>query len=105
MRLWTGKQVFNILMRPNEKCNVLVNLETKCRSFERKEGRAPDLCPSDGYLIIRNSEIMCGVIDKSIVGDGNKKSVFYVIMRDYGVNAAATCMNRIAKLCARWLGK
>ncbi|ORZ40828.1 hypothetical protein BCR44DRAFT_1423867 [Catenaria anguillulae PL171] len=36
--------------------------------------------------------VMCGVWDKSVVGDGNKRSVFYV------------CMNRLAKLCARFLG-
>jgi DNA-directed RNA polymerase III subunit RPC1 len=47
---------------------------------------------------------MCGAIDKSIVGDGNKNSVFYVLLRDFGAIAAAECMNKLAKLCARWLG-
>ncbi|KAK9768440.1 DNA-directed RNA polymerase III subunit C1 (rpo31) [Basidiobolus ranarum] len=101
--LWTGKQVFNVLMRPNKQSQVLVNLETKCRSFEKKEGRAPDLCPNDGYLVIQNSELLCGVMDKSIVGDGNKFSLFYVVLRDYGADEAAIRMNRLAKLCARWL--
>ncbi|KAL7746501.1 DNA-directed RNA polymerase III subunit C1 (rpo31) [Sorochytrium milnesiophthora] len=103
-RLWSGKQILSLLMRPNQKSNVLVNLETKTRSYQKEAGRAPDLCPADGWLVIQNSEIMCGVWDKAIVGDGNKDSVFYVVLRDYGAPAAAVCMNRLAKLCARWLG-
>jgi DNA-directed RNA polymerase III subunit RPC1 len=50
-----------------------------------------------------NSEIMCGVVDKAIIGDGNKNSLFYVLLRDYGVKQAAEGMNRVAKLSARWL--
>lgn len=119
-RLWTGKQVFSLLLRPNADSPIKVNLETKCRTFGKdavdSQGIAfgnkmtasahlmhPSMCPNDGYLVIHNSEIMSGVIDKSIIGDGNKKSVFYVVMRDYGVEAAADCMNKIAKLSARWL--
>ncbi|RUS34443.1 putative RPO31-DNA-directed RNA polymerase III, 160 kd subunit [Jimgerdemannia flammicorona] len=102
-RLWTGKQIFNVLFRPNRASPVLVNVETKNKSFQPKEGRASDLCPADGYLIIRNSEIMCGLMDKSTVGDGNKNSVFYIVLRDYGAIESANCMNRLAKLCARWL--
>ena len=64
----------------------------------------PDLSPNDGYLIVINSEIMCGVMDKATVGSGKKKSIFGVIMRDYGPDEAAVAMNRVAKLCARWLG-
>ena len=130
--LWTGKQVFNVLMRPNKHSKVLVNLECKCRTFEKpgaalaaaaaaakKKGdgvgaaldaaaaaaaKEPnDMSPNDGWLVVQNSEIMCGVMDKSTVGDGNKKSVFGVILRDYGPDEAAAAMNKMAKLCARFL--
>lgn len=103
VRLWTGKQIFNVLMRPNRCSKVLVNLEAKCRSFKKTTGAA-DFCPNDGYLIIRNSEVMCGVMDKSTIGEGKKNSLFYVILRDYGPDQAAAAMNRLAKLCARWIG-
>ncbi|SCV70568.1 BQ2448_3330 [Microbotryum intermedium] len=103
-RLWTGKQVFNVLMRPNKASNVLVNLECKNKTFEKpRPGEIPDMSPNDGYLVVQNSEIMCGVMDKSTVGDGNKRSVFAVIQRDYGADEAAAAMNKMAKLCARWL--
>ncbi|KAJ3580420.1 hypothetical protein NPX13_g141 [Xylaria arbuscula] len=109
-RLWTGKQVFSMLMRPNKSSPVKVNLDAKCKGYvdppaappgHRK--RAPDMCPNDGWLVVRNSEVMCGRMDKSTVGSGQKDSIFYVILRDYGPDAAVTAMNRLAKLCARVL--
>ncbi|KAK3061607.1 DNA-directed RNA polymerase III subunit C1 (rpo31), partial [Teratosphaeriaceae sp. CCFEE 6253] len=42
-------------------------------------------------------------MDKAVIGDGKKDSIFYVIMRDFGPEYAATAMNRLAKLSARWL--
>ena len=113
VRLWTGKQIFNVLMRPNRKSKVRVNVESKCNKEEKPNAKcytgirspAPDLSPNDGWLVIVNSEIMCGVMDKATVGSGKKKSVFGVIMRDYGPHEAAAAMGRLAKLCARYLGK
>lgn len=102
-RLWTGKQVFNMLMRPNKKSKVLVNLDAACKQFKPVPGQAPDLSEDDAWLVIRNSEVMCGVMDKSTVGDGKKDSVFYVMMRDFGPDHAVQGMNRLAKLSARWL--
>ncbi|KAL4900800.1 hypothetical protein BDW74DRAFT_161090 [Aspergillus multicolor] len=101
--LWTGKQVFNILMRPNKDDPVLVNLDAACRQFKQpKGGRPKDLDPNDAWLVIRNSEVMCGVMDKSTVGSGKKDNVFYIMLRDFGPAAAAEGMNRLSKLSARW---
>ena len=111
IRLWTGKQIFNVLMRPNKQTQIFVNVESKCHKWEEAKASyyprmvpAPDLSPNDGWLVVVNSEIMCGVMDKATVGSGKKKSIFGVIMRDYGSLEAAAAMNRLAKLCARWLG-
>ena len=101
--LWTGKQVFNVMMRPNKQSNVLVNLDAACREFQRVPGQHHDLDINDAWLCIRNSEIMCGVMDKSTIGSGKKDSVFYVILRDFGPDAAVHAMNRLSKLSARWL--
>ena len=101
--LWTGKQVFNIMMRPNKACRNLVNLDAACREYRAVAGQPRDLDKNDGWLVIRNSEVMCGVMDKSTIGSGKKDSVFYVLMRDFGPDAAAQAMGRLAKLSARWL--
>ncbi|KAI9752373.1 MAG: hypothetical protein M4579_005644, partial [Chaenotheca gracillima] len=101
--LWTGKQIFNVLMRPNKTSPVLVNLDAACREYKTNPGQPRDLDQNDGWLVIRNSEVMCGVMDKSTVGSGKKDSVFYVILRDFGPDAAVHAMNRLAKLASRWL--
>ncbi len=111
-RLWTGKQIFNVLMRPNRQSKIFVNVESKCNKWEEAKAEnyparmtpANDLSPNDGWLVVVNSEIMCGVMDKATVGSGKKKSIFGIILRDYGPHEAAAAMNRLAKLCARYLG-
>lgn len=104
--------MFNVLMRPNKQSNVQVNVESKCSKEEKPSANcyprmrpASDLSPNDGWLVVINSEIMCGVMDKATVGSGKKKSIFGVIMRDYGSHEAAAAMSRLAKLCARYLGE
>ncbi|KAA8646534.1 hypothetical protein EYZ11_004827 [Aspergillus tanneri] len=101
--LWTGKQVFNILMHPNKDDPVLVNLDAACKQFKApKDGTPRDLDDKDSWLVIRNSEVMCGMMDKSTVGSGKKDNIFYVMLRDYGPAAAAEGMNRLSRLSARW---
>ncbi len=104
--------MFNVLMRPNKDSKILVNVESKCNKWEEAKPEnypkrmipAHDLSPNDGWLVVVNSEIMCGVMDKATVGSGKKKSIFGIILRDYGPHEAASAMNRLAKLCARYLG-
>ena len=43
-----------------------------------------ELCDFDNYVHIRNSQLLCGVMDKSTLGAGSKKNVFYTILKDYG---------------------
>lgn len=107
--LWTGKQIFNVLMRPNKQSQVLINFDAAGKQF--KPDREPDplkrrpndLDSDDGWICVRNSEVMCGRMDKSVLGSGKKESIFYVMMRDFGPECAVTAMNRLARLSARWL--
>jgi DNA-directed RNA polymerase III subunit RPC1 len=101
--LWTGKQVFSLLMRPNNESPVKVNLDAKCRDYKPVPGQAPDMDINDGWLVVRNSEVMCGRMDKTTVGSGKKDSIFYIILRDFGPDEAVTAMNRLAKISARYL--
>lgn len=107
--LWTGKQVFSILMRPNKDSKVKVNLDAKCRDYVQPTKRAPqerpeaEMCPADGWLVVRNSEVMCGAMDKTTIGSGKKECIFYIILRDFGPDEAVIAMNRLAKISARYL--
>ncbi|KAG7194147.1 DNA-directed RNA polymerase III subunit [Scheffersomyces spartinae] len=105
VKLWTGKQVFSLLIRPNKKSNVIINVDAKNKTYVPPlKGFPPEMSPNDGFVVIRGSQILSGVMDKSTLGDGKKHSVFYTILRDYGPVEAAKTMNRMSKLCARFLG-
>ena len=109
LMLWTGKQIFNVLMRPNKQSDVLVNLDAQCKTYSASDnskgkGGVPDDF-HDTMLRVRNSEVMCGVMDKSTIGSGKKDSIFYVMLRDFGEDYAVQAMGRLAKMCARWIGE
>ncbi|GMM34106.1 DNA-directed RNA polymerase III core subunit [Saccharomycopsis crataegensis] len=103
--LWTGKQVFSLLIKPNRHSHVKINLDAKNKTFFKplRSDWPNEMSPNDGFVVIRNSEILSGVMDKSVLGDGKKLSVFYTILRDFGADEAIKSMNRMAKMCARYL--
>jgi DNA-directed RNA polymerase III subunit RPC1 len=76
-RLWTGKEVIGLLLRPNTDSKIFVNLSKANKSNTTGES----MCPQDGFVIFRNSIHICGHLDKSIVGSGAKNTIFYVGIR------------------------
>ncbi|WJX50334.1 DNA-directed RNA polymerase [Trifolium repens] len=57
-------------------------------------------------LRYRNSAAIAATLNGTsrAYGNGNKDGLFSVLLRDYKSDAAASCMNRLAKLSARWIG-
>ena len=54
-------------------------------SLPGQADRFPSVClPANLVVVIHNSELMCGALDKAVLGSGSKNSVFYVLLRDYG---------------------
>ncbi|XP_067637173.1 DNA-directed RNA polymerase III subunit RPC1 isoform X2 [Eurosta solidaginis] len=98
-KLWTGKQIFSLLLRPNKQCQVNVNLITKGRNYTTNY----DLCVRDSWVIVRNSELICGSMDKSTLGSGTKNCIFYVILRDFGELYATKCMWRLARIASYFI--
>ncbi|EKX55532.1 hypothetical protein GUITHDRAFT_156792 [Guillardia theta CCMP2712] len=115
MRLWTGKQLLSMLLKPRKNTRsletdveVLVNTELGESQYEKKSDNDIDkgryMCPHDNYVCFRNSELMCGNLGKSTLGAGNKNSLFYTLLRDCDAETAADRMTKLAKLCSRWMG-
>uniref|UniRef100_A0A5S6QTH3 DNA-directed RNA polymerase subunit n=1 Tax=Trichuris muris TaxID=70415 RepID=A0A5S6QTH3_TRIMR len=96
--LWTGKQVFSLILRP-AKTSPALNLSTKGKSYTNNR----ELCRNESYIIVRNGELLAGVMDKSIVGSGSKNGVFYMLMRDFGSQAAVEAMWRLARVSSNFL--
>ncbi|CAB4273867.1 unnamed protein product [Prunus armeniaca] len=107
IELWTGKQLFSVLVRPNANVRVYLNLTVKEKSYSKtdEDGRAIEaMCPNDGFVYFHNIELIAGHLGKGTLGNGNKGGFFSVLLRDYKAHAAAACMNRVAKLSTRWIG-
>lgn len=103
VELWTGKQLYNVVIRPNKNAKVMVNFELKERDFAKpRKGEPPFLCPHDGYIIFHRSELMCGAVGKKVIGGGSKEGLFYHLIRDNNATVAADIMTRVAKLTGRW---
>ncbi|CAB0042436.1 unnamed protein product [Trichogramma brassicae] len=99
MVLWTGKQIFSLLIRPNPKCPIKANLRTRGKAYTSGE----ELCVNDSYVIIRNSELLAGSMDKSTLGSGSKQNIFYILLRDWGEDASTTVMWRMARVASYYL--
>nr|CAB3487477.1 unnamed protein product [Digitaria exilis] len=118
IELWTGKQLFSVLVRPNAHTKVFLNLTVKEKIYSKKKEKnvgeeeesmcgRETMCPNDGYVYFRNSELLSGQVGKATLGkycNGNKDGIYSVLLRDYNSHAAASCMNRLAKFSARFIG-
>ncbi|XP_034935802.1 DNA-directed RNA polymerase III subunit RPC1 [Chelonus insularis] len=98
-QLWTGKQIFSLILRPNSSCKILANLKTKGKAYTHGE----ELCINDSFVIIRNSQLLAGTMDKSTLGSGSKQNIFYVLLRDWGEDASTTAMWRLARMTSYFL--
>jgi DNA-directed RNA polymerase III subunit RPC1 len=98
-KLWTGKQIFSLILKPNKDYPVNANLSTKGKNYT---GNA-DMCIRDSYVIIRNSQLLCGSMDKNTMGSGTKNCIFYVILRDFGEDFATRSMWRLARLASYYM--
>lgn len=72
IELWTGKQLFSVLVRPHANVRVYVNLTVKEKSYTKpnKEGEREKeaMCPNDGFVYFRNSELLSGQLGKATLG-------------------------------------
>ena len=56
---------------------VYVNLETKEKMYTSGE----HMCPADGWVCFRNSQLLCGRLGKATLGGGNKAGLYQVTTR------------------------
>eukprot|EP00956_Cyclotella_meneghiniana_P004281 scaffold5251_cov75-Cyclotella_meneghiniana.AAC.3 len=101
--LWTGKQVFTCILKPNKHASSIVNFEMKEKNYDTNK-KMKHFCPNDGWVAFRNSELVSGNIAKKTIGDGSKTGLIFILLRDCGPEHAATFMDRFAKLCSRYFG-
>ncbi|CAH8636066.1 unnamed protein product [Schistosoma intercalatum] len=99
--LWTGKQIFGLVLSPHPSTGIKVNLRVPTKSMYSSKGS--EMCPNDGFVLIQNSELLAGCVDKKLLGGGSKSSIFYTLLRDYGREACADAMWRLGRIALFFL--
>lgn len=97
--LWTGKQVMSALLKPTKNHAIKLNFKEKGRSYTRDE----EMCYKDSFIVIRNSELLAGTLDKNIVGSGGKRSIFYALYRDWGKDVTCSVMLKLCRIASFYL--
>lgn len=104
-----SKKEFYFLERENWQKNSVaqINGGMHGRKVESSE-YTPDETWHSGHVsvvAIRNSELLCGTMDKATLGSGSKENIFYIILRDFGREHAADALSRLARICPAYLCK
>lgn len=76
VELWTGKQLFNVLLRPHAKMKVYLNLTVTEKSYVKHQ---ETMCRNDGFVYFRNSELISGQLGKATLG--MSFSVFWLLSK------------------------
>ncbi|MHA1733004.1 MAG: DNA-directed RNA polymerase subunit A' [Promethearchaeota archaeon] len=77
--LYWGKDIFSAQIPPG------INLSTKskfCRNC--KDGCKGEQCEFDAYVVIRNGQLLSGVIDKKTIGAMQSNSILHRVVKEYG---------------------
>ena len=89
---WTGKQLFSLVLPPDFNITYKASV-CQCQGACLKEN-----CPTDGYVKIRNGQLLMGTIDEKGIGN-SKGKILERIARDYGADRAARFLNEVTRLC------
>jgi len=90
--LWTGKQVFSLLL-PED-----FNYFGRATVCKHKHTSPDEECPLEGVVVVRNGQLVKGVIDKNSIGAERAETLYHRIVRDYGTGFAATFLNKLCRL-------
>jgi DNA-directed RNA polymerase III subunit RPC1 len=98
--LWSGKQIFSLILVPSREHRHGICLTTKTKNYS---GEGDELCVADGYVVIRDGELLCGTVEKTVLGSGSKNNIFYVLLRDVSSDESANAMWRLARVASYFL--
>ncbi|MHA1836281.1 MAG: DNA-directed RNA polymerase subunit A', partial [Candidatus Odinarchaeia archaeon] len=97
VEMWTGKQVFSIFLPKG------LNISLKAKVCRRCDKCLKEDCPYDAYVLIRDGNLLSGVIDKKAFGAGQSDNVFHRLVKDYGTHTARMFLDSITKLLIKFI--
>jgi len=90
--LWTGKQIFSLFLPKDMNYVLKANICQGCVKCEEEE------CKYDAYVVVKNGELISGIIDRRSIGAEQSESLLHRIIKDYGTKAGREFLNKITRL-------
>ncbi|MGC9174624.1 MAG: DNA-directed RNA polymerase subunit A' [Thermoprotei archaeon] len=94
--LWTGKQIVSLFI-PKK-----VNYSSKANSCVGCGDCSFDDCPGDGFVYVKNGDLLMGVLDKKSIGATVPNSLLHRIVKDVGNEAGRDFMDKAFKVFLRF---
>ncbi len=89
---WTGKQIFSMLLPKG------LNMTFKAKICENHTRCKKEECEIDAYVVIRDGNLLHGVIDARSYKALDRCEILDRIVKDYGTTAAREFLDRVTKL-------
>ncbi|TRO53618.1 DNA-directed RNA polymerase subunit A' [Candidatus Bathyarchaeota archaeon] len=90
--LWSGKQIFSLFLPKTLNYSLKANLCQGCTKCEE------ETCKHDAYVVIKNGELVSGIIDRRSIGSEQSESLLHRIIKDYGTGVGREFLNKITRL-------
>jgi DNA-directed RNA polymerase subunit A' len=90
--LWWGKQIFSLFLPKTLNYVLKANICQGCTKCEE------EACKYDAYVVVKNGELISGIIDRRSIGAEQSESLLHRIIKDYGTQAGRQFLNKITRL-------
>ena len=97
---WTGKQIFSMILPKHLNLQFRGKICERC--IERGEECKKEKCLREAYVIIKEGELVSGVIDERAIGSF-KGIIIDKIFRQYGEEAAKVFIQNAAQLAINYI--
>ncbi len=89
---WTGKQLASLFFPKGFNYSLKSNVCEKCPKCKKEE------CEHDAYVIIRDGQLLGGVLDKKSIGASQPESVLHRLVKDYGTDVGRDYIDKAFRL-------
>lgn len=90
--MWSGKQIFSLFMPKTLNYVLKANICQGCSKCEEEE------CKHDAYVVVKNGQLVSGIIDRRSIGSEQSESLLHRIIKDYGTQAGRQFLNNVTRI-------
>ncbi|MCK4482857.1 DNA-directed RNA polymerase subunit A'/A'', partial [Candidatus Bathyarchaeota archaeon] len=90
--LWSGKQIFSLFLPEDLDYVLKASICQGCDKCEKED------CPYDAYVVVKNGQLISGIIDRRSIGAEQSESLLHRIIKDYGSETGREFLNKITRM-------